>query len=357
VSSIYGEKRVKGQGEHGGLDRRDFLRRCAAGASLTLLPASATSSAAACPSPSAAAYPASPVVAARSDRLKIVGGTADAAELRRLLDAALIRLTGAAKAPEAWRSLFKPNDVVALKLNCLARGIATRPEVTAAIVEGLKSAGIPARNIIIWERTNRELEAAGYKLAANSLGGGLGGARCFGTDALNGGGYEPEPEIVGDVGGCFSQVLTRMATAVISVPVLKDHDLAGVSGSMKNNYGVIHNPNRYHDNNCDPYVAQINSIGYLTSKQRLVVCDAVTAQCNAGPAFKPDWAWGWGGLIVSRDPVAADSFGAGVIEDRRREQGLPTLTEAGRPPRWLETAISMGLGNGRTGTFEILEVG
>jgi uncharacterized protein (DUF362 family) len=313
--------------------------------------------AASCSASPATAYPASPVILTRSDKLKIVGGTADAGEVRRLLDAAMIRLTGAGGAAEAWRSLFRPKDIVALKLNCLSRGIATRPEVVSAIVEGLKSAGIPTYNIIIWERTNRELEDAGYKLAASGTGGSLGGARCFGTDAINGGGYEEEPEIVGAVGGCFSQVLTRMATAVINVPVLKDHDLAGVSGSMKNNFGVIHNPNRYHDNNCDPYVAHLNSIGYLTGKQRLVVCDAITAQCNAGPAFKPEWAWGFGGMLVSRDPVALDACGAQVIEERRKEKGLPTLAEAGRPPRWLETAVAMGLGRGQPGTFEVVEVG
>jgi len=336
--------------------RRAFLRRCAAGASLALLPPASAASAVSCAAP-VRGYPASPVILARSERLKIVGGKADGGEISRLLDAAMVRLTGAGNEQEAWRSLFKPSDVVALKLNCLARGIATRPEVTAAIVEGLKSAGVPAHNIVIWERTNRELEDAGYKLAANALGGGLGGARCLGTDAIRGGGYEAEPEMAGEVGSCFSQVLTRLATAVINVPVLKDHDLAGVSGSMKNNYGVIHNPNRYHDNNCDPYVAHLNSVNHLTGKQRLVVCDAITAQCNAGPAFRPEWAWGWGGLLVSRDPVALDAEGARIIEERRREKGLPTLAEAGRPPRWLETAVQMGLGNGGPGAYETVEVG
>jgi len=217
---------------------------------------------------------------------------------------------------------------------------------------------VPAFNIIIWERTNRELEQAGYRIATGRGGSGsLGGARCFGTDVVRNSGYEEEPEIVGEVGSCFSQVLTRVCTALINMPVLKDHDLAGVSASMKNNYGVIHNPNRYHDHNCDPFVAHLNSYHHLMNKQRLVVCDAITAQCNAGPAFKPAWAWGYGGLLVSRDPVALDAVAYRIIEDRRKLKGLPTLLEAGRPPRWLETASAMGLGNGAPTADQVLEIG
>ena len=39
--------------------------------------------------------------------------------------------------------------------------------------------------------------------------------------------------------------------------VLKDHDLAGVSLAMKNWYGVVHNPNKLHDDDCDPFVADL----------------------------------------------------------------------------------------------------
>ena len=337
------------------IDRRGFFRTCAGGALLAFAPPAACS---ASPQlPAASSYPASPVVVARSPKLQIVSGRPDKREIERLLAEAMMRLTGAGSAAEAWHSLFKPDDVVALKLNCLSPGISTRSEVTEAVIAGLRSAGVPAVNIIVWERTNRELESAGYNIDTGRGGRGLAGARCFGTDVVRDGGYEPQPEIVGEVGSCFSQVLTRICTALINIPVLKDHDLAGVSGAMKNNYGVIHNPNRYHDNNCDPYVAQLNSYRHLVSKQRLVVCDAVTAQCNSGPAFKPAWAWGFGGLLISRDPVAHDAVGTRIIEAQRAAKGLPTLAEAGRPPRWLATAGSMGLGDADPSSDKVLELG
>lgn len=269
----------------------------------------------------------------------------------------MVTITGKETPAEAWRSLFNSRDIVALKVNCLSRGIATNTQVTEAVVEGLRSVGIPAQNILIWERSSSELRDAGYRIAAGRGGGGLGGARCFGTDAVAGGGYEREPEIIGEVGSCFSQVITRYCTALINVPVLKDHDLAGVSVALKNNYGVIHNPNRYHDNNCDPYVAHLNSISYLINKQRLVICDAITAQCHGGPAHKSSWTWGFGGLLVSTDPVALDTVGADIIERRRKEVGLPSLLEAKRPPRWLDTAHSMGLGVGKLSSITVKEIG
>lgn len=60
------------------------------------------------------------------------------------------------------------------------------------------------------------------------------GIQCFGTDELPGGGYEAEPQLSGSVGTCFSKIISRLCTAIINVPVLKDHDLAGISVAMKN---------------------------------------------------------------------------------------------------------------------------
>ena len=53
-------------------------------------------------------------------------------------------------------------------------------------------------------------------------------------DELPGGGYEPEPQFAGSVGTCFSKIVSHLCTAIINVPVLKDHDLAGISVAMKN---------------------------------------------------------------------------------------------------------------------------
>jgi len=98
------------------------------------------------------------------------------------------------------------------------------------------SCGVAARNIIVWDRTTRELADAGF--AVNFSGD---GPRCFGTDAPAAG-YETEPTELGSIGSCYSRIVTRMATAIINVPVLKEHSLAGVTAALKNNYGASTTP-------------------------------------------------------------------------------------------------------------------
>ena len=89
---------------------------------------------------------------------------------------------------------------------------------------------------------------------------------------------------------------------VVSLPVLKDHNLAGVSLGMKNFFGAIHNPNKYHDNHCDPFVAEVFDVPLVRQKHRLTVIDALRG-LNA-PALSPDG---------KRVAYAAEDNGAGEI--------------------------------------------
>ena len=252
---------------------------------------------------------------------------------------------------EAWQSLFGPNDVVGIKVNCLAgMGLSSHPELVDAILKGLQSAGVKEEYIIIWDKSNRDLERAGFTINTEKQ-----GVKCLGTNALRGG-YEPEPTILGAVGSCFSTILTKYTSAQISVPVLKDHDLAGVSISLKNFYGAIHNPNKYHDNNCDPYIAEVNSHPDIKKKVRLVICDALVVQYHGGPSYKAKGAWDYRGVLVSLDPVAMDRVGTKIIEDKRQEMGLPSLAEVGRPPKHVATAGRMGLGVDKLEEIDIVRI-
>ena len=172
------------------------------------------------------------------------GDTIDHAVVNRMIAQGITKLLGTADAESAWKKLFRPNDIVGLKVNCLAgHGASTRPEVAYGIVAGLKLTGIPEEHIVIWDKANRDLKRGGFEINTGKQ-----GVKCFGTDALVEG-YEPEPSIAGQVGSLFSTILSRHCTAIVNVPILKDHDLAGVSIGLKNFYGAIHNPNKYHQNN------------------------------------------------------------------------------------------------------------
>ncbi|MGA8042964.1 MAG: DUF362 domain-containing protein, partial [Terracidiphilus sp.] len=103
-------------------------------------------------------------------------------------------------------------------------------------------------------------------------------------------------------------------------------------------YGVIHNPNKYHPNGCNPYIADVNMLPEIRGKLRLHICDATTACYEGGPAFKPQFAWQENALIVSEDPVALDQTGWQMIEKKRAQIGMKTLTADDRAPRYITTA-------------------
>lgn len=280
------------------------------------------------------------VVVASRESAAEKDGTVNFSEVAPLLNESIVAVTGESDARSGWKSLFSPGDIAGIKVNCLAgTGLSSHPELVAAIVDGLAGAGLSRERIIIWDRTESDLLSAGFRMS------GLHGAKVLATDSA-GIGYETSIEFSGEVGSCFSRIISRICTAIINVPVLKDHDLAGVSLGMKNFYGAIHNPNKYHDNNCDPYVADLCAHPFVAKKLRLVICDGLKGQYHGGPALRPQWTWPAGTLLVGRDPVAVDRVGWDMIERKRKEAGMPSLKDVGREPKYIGTAERRGLGTG-----------
>jgi len=325
--------------------RRRFMTQVGAAAAGVALPVPSWMA-----SVCAAGNPLSRVVVARDETLTRGRVEEHANLLRKLLDASLRRLTDAADTAGAWRGLFKPADRVGIKVNTL--GLSTNPVVVDAVVAGLRQADVPAENIVVWDRFDVELQQAGFTLNRSAD-----GVRCYGTDAeAIGSGYQQKIESSGRIGSCYSRIIAEQVDVLICVPVLKDHSLAGVSLGMKNFYGAIHNPNKYHDDNCDPFVVDVVSHRFVRPKWRLTVCDATRAQCHAGPARNPGFMWPFGGLIVGTDVVAVDAVGADLIEVERRTRGLKSLAEEQRSPRHIATAHARGLGVGDLSSIERLEV-
>lgn len=266
-----------------------------------------------------------------------------------ILDRGLCRLLSADKPAEAWKRLFRADDVVAVKVNTLGgRNLSPGYPLITAIVRGLGLAGIRPEQVIVWDRSSRELQRAGYPV--NTSGPGL---KVFGTDALQNG-YGAQIEQAMSVGSCFSRILTQYCTAVINVGVLKDHDLAGLSALLKNFYGVIHNPNKYHDGNCSPYVAHVSTHPAIRNKVRLHVVDAPVGQYHGGPAFHSGRTWPFHGLLLATDGVAADRIALGHIERQRSQAGLKTLAAEKRYPAWLDVAAQLGLGVGNPASIQVV---
>ncbi len=327
--------------------RRKFLQSCVAGAAVAggftrALRANSTTSA-------GADIKKSRVVIARDPALRGGGTGPDSTRLLKLLDRAMQSYYGCDSPQVAWKRVARPGQVVGLKVNCLAgRGISTNVKLVEVIAEQLQRAGV--KEIVVWDRLNSDLESAGFRLDSKHP-----VIRLIGNDSA---GYENDLSVYGSAGSLLSKTLTRTCDVVINLPVLKDHGITGVTLALKSVFGAIHNPNKYHLNVGDPYIADVNMLEPVRKKFVLTICDATTAQYEGGPSFMPQWTWPFNGLLVAQDPVALDFTGWQIIERKRAERGMKSLEASGRTPKYIATAADAQhrLGTNNPDLIERVEV-
>jgi uncharacterized protein (DUF362 family) len=291
-----------------------------------------------------------PEVFGKDDKSDVRGLGIDSRLVHKMVHESVAALVGTKTDEDAWKKLFGPRDVVGIKINCLSgRMLSSHPAVVEGIVQGLRKAGVSDNNIIVWDRFLRELKAAGYELNVAGK-----GVKYTATNA-RGYGYTKEPIVFRSIGSFFSRILTSQCSALISVPVLKDHNLAGITLNLKNFYGVVQKPSLYHDNGCDPYIADLNAHPLIKDKMRLVVADALVGVYEGG-SYLPDRAWRYAGVLASTDPVAIDRVGANIIGSKRAEVGEDPLKDDGREPIHIHTAAKLGLGRDEPDKIDIVEV-
>jgi uncharacterized protein (DUF362 family) len=329
------------------MKRREFLAQAGA----------ATAAVAGLPYVTSAFRPTKPdpsnsrVVVVRDDAL--AQDSPDPKRIRELLDEAARMLAGDARPADAWARWFKSDDRVGIKVNCL--GFSTSPVVALALAEAIGSAGVAPERIILWDRSDRELKAAGHTLRRSGT-----GVRCFGTDALasrGGEGYASEIATSGAIGSLYSRIVTEETTALASAAILKDHNLAGLTGCLKNFYGAIHNPNKYHGNGCDPFIADVCAHPHIRGRLRIALCDATRPQYDGGPPSRPDRQWAYGGMLLATDPVALDRVALEILERKRAAAKMKTLADEKRPARYLASAEARGLGAADLVRIEVIGIG
>lgn len=311
--------------------RREFLKECAAGA--LVAGAAPLAFAENSVQPTGSGREKSKVVVARDAALYGSGSTPDSARVQELLDLAIQNFAESSDPVAPWKKIVRPGEVVGLKVNTIAGpGLSTHVVLIEAICERLKQAGIKPGNIVVWDRTNHELERAGYTLSNDPN-----RVRVIGTDSKDVG-YDENVLSFGVAKSRLSNLLVRTCDCMINVPILKHHSGSGVTLAMKNMYGVNHNPDTLHDNNCCPGVPDLYMLPPIREKFRFVVGDAMTGCFEAGPGFKPQYAWKYNGIMVATDPVAIDYTAWQIIEHKRAERGLKTLKDAGTPPNYIAVA-------------------
>ncbi|MBL67012.1 MAG: hypothetical protein CMO74_00965 [Verrucomicrobiales bacterium] len=164
-------------------------------------------------------------------------------EVRRMVDAGVRSWTGKDSTLAAWQSLVTPKDVIGLKVNAgPGPVIGTRPEVARAVVASLIDAGIPRKNIVIWDKFREDLHASGFFRVGQDLGVEVAGAEKAGfersiyhTQALVAPLERGDLEF-GELKFSPRSHLTRLVahrfTSIIQISSLLHHTGAGVDGCL-----------------------------------------------------------------------------------------------------------------------------
>ena len=104
-----------------------------------------------------------PQAPARSTVYSIHESATSASRVRSMVDRLVVAVTAKENAAAGWRSLVDPRDVVGIKIAATGQSSGTMHRaVVEAIIDGLRAAGIPASNIVVWDRDAEDLQAAGY---------------------------------------------------------------------------------------------------------------------------------------------------------------------------------------------------
>jgi Domain of unknown function (DUF362) len=333
--------------------------------------------------------PARSYVYRTSNSEAIADYEADSAVVRRMVDDLVMAATGQPTISSAWGSLVKPSDVVGIKV--CANGaplFGTHPAVVNAIVSGLAAAGIPPQNIVVWDREERLLKAAGFRtknagyrlmwsegnydpkavLTSAVLGKLIYGDLLFMAkipDTLPGE-FRAEPMEQGKKRprtidnlsdeSHLSSVLTRVVTKVINVPVLSDNIFCGLSGALFNM--TIQNLDNWRrlvvdPVNGDPAIPEAYADPRIGDKVVFQVMDGLVALYAGAPFGDANYAVHFGTLYASKDPVAMDAVALRRIDEWRVGAQMEPAAKAAK---YLQTASSYGLGNADLSKIEVIDV-
>ncbi len=277
--------------------------------------------------------------------------TADPQQVTQMVNEELLKLTSAPDVATAWRRLgIAPQDVVGIKI-ATAGGSAfsTHHSLVRAICDGLRAAGVPSSQIIIWDKFQNKMKTAGYMLRPSSQG------HAVISSIVPGNNYDPnvyyKNEIIGNLmwgdfrflqyvsyndddsnsvanRSYYTKFVTQTCTKLINVPVLSDNSFVGINGCLASlALGSVDNNRRFQGAPTygDPAIDEILDKDFIKRKVVVHILDALVAQCAGGPAFNPQFCQSLGAIYVSRDPVAIDSLVLPRLEKMRRMMGVPPI--------------------------------
>jgi hypothetical protein len=286
-----------------------------------------------------------------------------------MLNRGLLRLTGKGNTREAWLSLVSTQDIVGIKVfSRPGPNTGTRPAVVAVVVQGLLTAGLPPKNIIVWDKDTTDLKLAGFFDLSTHY-----GIRVTGSLQA---GYDPdvfyESPILGNLvwgdlefekkGGVVgrksfvSKLVSRQMTKIINVTPLLNHNLAGVSGNLYSlATGSVDNFFRFES---DPgrlatAVPEIYNLPALNDKVVLNLVDALICQYEGAERSLLHYSVALNQLRLSRDPVALDVLSLQELERQRQAAKAPEV----KPEIELyQNAALLELGVGDTNRIQVQQL-
>ncbi len=269
----------------------------------------------------------------------------NAGVMRPMLEAALQEISGGAEEP--WRALLPDCGAttrIGLKVNCLNPLVPTSAPLVKAIVESLKDGlGLDAARLIVWDRRLDELSPSPprHLYDSDELGATVLGTVTSTSDSSGPGYGEAMCGMVAGKVPRLSRILTDLTDLTINCPVLKTHDISGVTGAMKNIYGVIDNPQDYHTNIATALPA-LYRLPPIRDSMRLTICDALIAVTRGGTSSPPNVYPKR--ILVARDPLALDSFALDLVNRLRSESEEPLEEVDPAFTEWLQNGYELGLG-------------
>ena len=317
------------------------------------------------------------VVMARNEKVW-ANDKPDLGLLDRMVERALLSLTGASSIQTAWREFVTPEDIVGLKVNPVAgRLLSTSPEIVQVIITQLEKAGIPRKNIVIWDRREFELHETGFTSDA------FPGVRITGTERKDAAGsfrdsagklyseavidrdwyywadveekYDEEtfPYMVNEgKHSYFTGICTKEVTRIINIPILKNAG-SSVTLCMKNlAYGAITNTSRLHKTLWHETCAEVPAFAPLRDKVVLNIVDGVKGCYQGGPGANPQFITTFNTILAGTDPVAVDRIGYDIILKKRIEEKIQK-EENPRGRIYMDLAEKLGLGIADLGKIDV----
>jgi uncharacterized protein (DUF362 family) len=255
--------------------------------------------------------------------------------VHHMLERGMRELTGERSVRDAWAKFVRPTEVVGIKINPSgAPACSSSPEIVREIVLALQEAGVPLRNIVVWDRYSYEMDIASCRTTLPPGVGVVGienGVRDVSGYDLN---VYCQANFFGEweTRSYMASVVTQSVDKIINVPTTKDHSAAGVTGCLKNlGYGSFNNVARSHRapySFTDPLIGVMCSVEPLRTKAVLHIMDGMRQVWHGGPLTQvQDFIDQTGTIYIGTDPVALDAVELQAIENKRREKGAPSLWE------------------------------